>query len=65
MKDLAGMSEQAKIQLSDLYKAVIGERSQARYLTKFKQFHRAGKASVGWNWAAFFATFVWLLHRKM
>lgn len=59
------MSEQPRIQLSDLFKATVGEKGQARYVAKFKQFHRAGKVSASWNWAAFFATFIWLMHRKM
>lgn len=48
----------------ELYSLVIGEANLPRYLRKFAQFDRDGKTSAGWHWAAFFATFWWLLYRK-
>lgn len=59
------MNEQPKILLSDLYKAAVGDSNHVRYLKRFKEFHRAGASSIGWNWAAFFCTGIWLVHRKM
>lgn len=47
-----------------LDKWFIGNRSQAYYLKRFAQFDKQGYLSAKWNWAAFFATFGWLLYRK-
>ncbi|WP_296404822.1 DUF2628 domain-containing protein [Psychrobacter sp.] len=47
-----------------LDKWFIGNRSQAYYLKRFAEFDKQGYLSAKWNWAAFFATFGWLLFRK-
>lgn len=47
-----------------LDKWFIGSRSQAYYLKRFAEFDQQGYLSPKWNWAAFLATFGWLLYRK-
>lgn len=47
-----------------LDKWFIGKRSQAYYLKRFAEFDKQGYLSPKWHWAAFFATFGWLLYRK-
>lgn len=49
----------------DLYRLIIGEKNQERYLRKFEQFDQQGRTSIGWHWPAFFVTFYWALYRKM
>lgn len=49
---------------TELDKWFIGNRSQAYYLKRFAEFDAQGYLSAKWNWAAFFATFGWLLYRK-
>lgn len=49
---------------TQLDKWFIGNRSQAYYLKRFAEFDDQGYLSPKWNWAAFFATFGWLLYRK-
>jgi hypothetical protein len=49
--------------LQTRWKAVIGPRNQSLYLAQFEKMH-AG-AMVSWHWPALFATFYWLLYRKM
>lgn len=49
----------------EYYKAIIGQKNQDYYLTKFSHFDSNGKVSVSWHWPAFFVTFFWLLYRKM
>ncbi|PNK61404.1 DUF2628 domain-containing protein [Psychrobacter sp. FDAARGOS_221] len=51
-------------QRTQLDKWFIGHRSQAYYLKRFAQFDEQGYLSAKWNWAAFVATFGWLLYRK-
>ncbi|WP_019673552.1 DUF2628 domain-containing protein [Psychrobacter lutiphocae] len=51
-------------QRKQLDKWFIGQRSQAYYLKRFAQFDEQGYLSAKWNWAAFAATFGWLLYRK-
>ncbi|WP_227535063.1 DUF2628 domain-containing protein [Psychrobacter sp. YP14] len=51
-------------QRTQLDKWFIGKRSQAYYLKRFAQFDEQGYLSPKWNWAAFIATFGWLLYRK-
>lgn len=48
-----------------LYRAAIGERSQDYYLRHFARFDGEGKAGTSWNWAAYWATFNWLVYRRM
>lgn len=48
----------------ELYAMAIGPKNQERYLRKFAEFEGAG-TQAGWHWPAFFATFYWLLYRKM
>ncbi|MHB1201348.1 MAG: DUF2628 domain-containing protein [Polaromonas sp.] len=49
-----------------LYEAFVGEQRHDRYLEIFQRFDaRPTKMRVGWNWAAFFFTGFWALHRKM
>ena len=45
-----------------LFAAAVGP-NQDYYLPRFRRFARGGWLS--WNWAAFFATFAWLHHRKL
>jgi tetratricopeptide (TPR) repeat protein len=48
------------------YKALIGERNQEYYLTRFKQFDQLGTGlKRSWNWPAFFFNHPWFLYRKM
>lgn len=47
-----------------LDKWFIGNRSQQYYLKRFAEFDKQGYLSPKWNWAAFIATFGWLLYRK-
>ncbi len=49
---------------TQLDKWFIGNRSQAYYLQRFAEFDAQGYLSAKWHWAAFFATFGWLLYRK-
>jgi len=49
----------------DFYRAFIGQKSQEYYLRQFAKFDSRGKAGATWHWPAFFATFYWLLYRKM
>lgn len=51
--------------LEEFYKAMVGNNSQRYYLRHFFRFDSDGKAGASWNWSAFFATFFWLLYRKM
>ena len=48
----------------EYYRAAVGERNAEFYLSHFQKFDSHGVA-VSWNWAAFFLSFYWLLHRKM
>lgn len=57
----ANIDDKQRKQLDQWY---IGHRSQAYYLKRFAQFDRQGYLSAKWHWAAFFATFGWLLYRK-
>lgn len=51
--------------LRELYAAAVGPRNRDHYLAKFALFDHERKTSAGWHWPAFFATFYWLLYRKM
>lgn len=58
---LPQLSDDDRIQLDKWF---IGHRSQAYYLKRFGEFDKVGKLHPRWNWAAFLATFGWLLYRK-
>jgi len=53
-----------------LYKAIIGEGNQLKYLIWFSKFDNGGN-KASWNWAAFFSAIVfgnpvvWMMYRKM
>ncbi len=55
---------QTAVALDEYYKAVIGPKNQAYYLSQFSRFDREG-IRVSWNWPSFLMTFYWLLYRKM
>ena len=55
------ISQEKRTQLDKWF---IGNRSQAYYLKRFSEFDAQGYLSPKWNWAAFLATFGWLLYRK-
>lgn len=55
------LSDEKRVQLDKWF---IGNRSQAYYLKRFAEFDQQGYLSPKWNWAAFLATFGWLLYRK-
>ena len=50
---------------AEYYKAILGPVNQDYYLDMFAGFDRAGAVSVIWHRDAFFASFFWLLYRKM
>lgn len=50
---------------AEYYKAILGPVNQDYYLDMFAGFDRAGAVSVIWHRHAFFASFFWLLYRKM
>ena len=50
---------------AEYYKAILGPMNQDYYLDMFAGFDRAGAGSVTWHRHAFFASFFWLLYRKM
>lgn len=47
-----------------LLMAAIGANPHA-YLESFLAREAGSKGSIGWHWPAFFATFCWMLYRKM
>jgi hypothetical protein len=49
----------------EYYKAILGPMNQDYYLDMFAGFDRVGAVSVIWHRHAFFASFFWLLYRKM
>ncbi len=52
--------------LSQLYKAAIGEKNQTYYLEKFMQFDEKGVGfQPSWNWGACVGTGGWALYRRM
>ena len=51
--------------LEGLYRAVVGEKKAGYYVPKFLDFDSPGSAKLSWNWPAFFATFLWLMYRRM
>lgn len=57
-------SEGAK-KAAEYYKAILGPVNQDYYLEIFADFDRGGAVSATWNRSAFFASFFWLLYRKM
>jgi len=48
----------------NLLSAYLGPKNAHFYESKFGNFE-AGGGSVSWNWPAFFATWFWLMYRKM
>ena len=50
---------------AEYYKAILGHMNQDYYLDMFADFDRAGAVSITWHRHAFFASFFWLLYRKM
>ena len=48
-----------------LYRAAIGPISTAYYLPAFSRFEAAGRARLGWNWAASLFTLNWLVFRQL
>lgn len=50
---------------AEYYKAILGPGNQDYYLEMFAGFDRDEAVSVTWHWPAFFASFFWLLYRKM
>jgi len=50
---------------TELYKAVIGPKSQDYYLHRFGQFDADSKKRVAWHWFACLATLNWLAFRRM
>ena len=49
----------------EYYRAVVGTKNQAYYLSRFSRFDADAKSGVSWHWPAFFVSFYWLLYRKM
>ena len=49
---------------AEYYEAALGFKNTAYYLPIFARFDAEG-VSASWNWPAFFASFYWLLYRKM
>ena len=47
------------------YRAAIGPKNQAYYLSRFLAFDEAGRAGPSWNWAAALLTFFWFIYRRM
>ncbi|MDO9165986.1 MAG: SPOR domain-containing protein [Rhodoferax sp.] len=50
---------------AELYKAAIGPEGQDYYLRQFLKFDADGKTGATWHWPAYWATFNWLVFRKM
>ncbi len=48
----------------DLYRAIIGEPSQAFYLSYFKRADSRGYPPISWHWPVFVIGLFWLLYRK-
>ncbi len=75
--DPAGKSPAAKVEQpvlaalaappsrEELYQAVVGEKRRAFYFDAFLALDRDQKASVPWNWGAFFGLSWWLIYRRM
>lgn len=55
----------ARGNLEDFYKAIVGPKNQGFYLRHFTRFDSDGNAGASWHWPAFFVTFYWFLYRKM
>ena len=51
--------------ISEFYRAVIGQKNQDYYFRQFSRFDSDGKIGASWHWPAFFVTFYWFLYRKM
>ena len=47
-----------------LYRAVIGPRNQAFYLSYFRRADGRGYAPIAWHWPVLFVGMFWLLYRK-
>lgn len=50
---------------AELYRAAIGPRGQDYYLRHFTRFDADGKPGLSWHWPAYWATFNWLVYRRM
>lgn len=50
---------------AEYYKAILGPVNQDYYLDIFAGFDRDEAVSATWHWPAFYASFFWLLYRKM
>ncbi len=48
----------------DLYRAIIGEPSQAFYLSYFRRADSRGYPPISWHWPVFVIGLFWLLYRK-
>lgn len=51
--------------VEDLYRAVVGEKKAGYYVPKFLDFDSPDSTKISWNWPAFFATFLWMMYRRM
>lgn len=50
--------------LAVMFRVAIGPRAD-RYVPRFLDFERAGRAQAGWNWPAFAAPPVWAFYRRL
>lgn len=60
----AGLVAAPALSRETLLLAAIGANPHA-YLESFLAREQGHKGSIGWHWPAFFATFCWMLYRKM
>jgi hypothetical protein len=58
------MDSQQRLEGQQLYSAAVGARSDF-YVSRFIGFDTYDSSRVSWNWPAFFATFLWMLYRRM
>lgn len=47
-----------------LYRALLGEKNQAFYLSYFRRADERGYTPVSWNWPALLIPMFWFLYRK-
>src|SRR5687767_3407471 len=49
----------------EVYRICVGDDDSTRYyLDRFENFDLGG-GPASWNWMAFWASFIWLIHRRM
>lgn len=48
-----------------IYKAIIGERNQAYYLSYFERADARGYPPVSWHWPVLFFGVLWFVYRRM